>query len=56
MSPGYSYHMEDEKIEEYRKLSTKDKLIWLEEINDLTRKTLTPKEMAFREKLRKGEI
>ncbi len=56
MAKGFSYTVEDEKIKEYMKLSTADKLKWLEEICTLTDKALGPKEKEFREKLRAGEI
>ena len=38
---GFSYTLEDEKIIEYIKLSTKDKLEWLEEIMLFTEMALT---------------
>ncbi len=50
---GYSYTIEDEKIIEYIKLSTEDKLNWLEEINEFTNMVLNDKEKEMREKLRK---
>ncbi|MBU0764086.1 MAG: hypothetical protein KJ607_04545 [Bacteroidetes bacterium] len=53
---GYSYTLEDEKIIEYMKLTTEEKLTWLEEINALTRLLLSPEETAIREKLRNAEI
>ena len=53
---GYSYTIEDEKIKEYMKLTTEEKLRWLEEINELTRLALNEKEKEFREKLRRCEI
>lgn len=56
MERGYSYYVEDEKLKAYMKLSTEEKLIWLEEINELTRSVLTPKEKEIREKFRKAEI
>jgi len=34
MSEEFSYTLEDEKILEYLKLSTEDKLKWLEEIQE----------------------
>ncbi len=49
---GFSYTLEDEKIIEYIKLSTKDKLKWLEEIMLFTEKALTPKEKEIREYFR----
>ena len=53
---GFSYYLEDEKIIEYMKLSTEDKLKWLEEIRVFTLAVLTEEQMRFREKLRKAEI
>lgn len=38
------------------KLSTKEKLQWLEEINKFTFMFLTEKQIEFRNKLRSGEI
>jgi hypothetical protein len=56
LGKGYSYTIEDEKIREYMKLSTADKLRWLSEINEFTNKVLTRKQKEIREKLRRGEI
>ncbi|MHA1145767.1 MAG: hypothetical protein ACTSRW_13590 [Candidatus Helarchaeota archaeon] len=56
MSKGFHYTLEDEKIREYMKLSTEDKLKWLEEINNFTRLALAKKEKEFRDKLLAGEI
>jgi hypothetical protein len=56
VSKGFSYTLEDEKLLEYMKLSTEDKLRWLEEINEFTQAALTEKEKRFRELLRAGEI
>ena len=56
MSRGFYYSLEDEKIKEYMKLSTEEKLKWLEEINSFTDMVLTPKEKKIRNKLRNGEI
>lgn len=53
---GFSYRVEDEKIIEYMKLSTEDKLKWLEDINEFTDMVLNDKEKALRAKLRCGEI
>jgi len=53
---GFSYTLDDDKLRSYMKLSTKEKLEWLEEINKFTDLFLTPQEKAFREKLRMGEI
>ncbi len=56
MSKGVTYTVEDEKIIEYMKLSTEEKLKWLEEINEITNMVLSDREKEFREKLRAGEI
>lgn len=56
MNKGFSYTLEDEKIIEYMKLSTKDKLKWLEEINEFMDLVLNPKEKELRAKLRRCEI
>ncbi len=53
---GYSYAVEDEKILEYMKLSTEQKLQWLEEINAFTFSVLSDQEKLIRNKLRAGEI
>ena len=53
---GFYYTLEDEKIKEYMKLSTEEKLKWLEEINTFTEMVLNEKEKQFRNKLRKAEI
>jgi len=53
---GFSYTIEDEKLIEYMKLSTEDKLNWLEEINEFMNMVLNDREKEIREKLRKGEI
>lgn len=53
---GYSYTVEDEKLIEYMKLSTEQKLTWLEEINDFTQCVLSDKEKLIRQKLRAEEI
>jgi len=56
MNKGFNYTLENDKIRKYMKLSTEDKLKWLEEINTFTRLLLTEKEKKLREKLRAGEI
>jgi len=53
---GYSYTVEDEKIIEYMKLSTEQKLEWLEEINAFTHSVLSDEEKLIRQKLRAAEI
>ena len=56
MDKGFFYALEDEKIIEYMKLSTEDKLNWLEEINEFTNMVLSDREKELREKLRACEI
>lgn len=53
---GFSYKLEDEKIRAYMKLTAREKLQWLEEINRFTFFVLNEKQKEFREKLRSGEI
>ncbi|MFH1050507.1 MAG: hypothetical protein V1779_06200 [bacterium] len=56
MSKGFKYYIEDEKIREYMKLSTEEKLKWLDEIQRFSELAMTEKEKEIREKFRKGEI
>ena len=56
MKKGFQYTLEDEKIIEYLKLSTEDKLQWLEEINEFNRIVLDEREKEIRRKLRAAEI
>lgn len=56
MEKGYSYTLEEEKILEYLKLSTEDKLKWLEEINEFNRIALDDQQKEVIERLRAGEI
>jgi len=56
MDKGFIYTFEDEKIIEYMKLSTEDKLQWLEEINELNNMVFSDWEKELREKLRACEI
>lgn len=53
---GYSFTVEDEKILAYMKLTTEEKLKWLEEINSFTFAALTEEEWKIRQKLRSGEV
>ncbi|MHA2247893.1 MAG: hypothetical protein ACXADY_23300 [Candidatus Hodarchaeales archaeon] len=53
---GFHYDLENEKILAYMKLSTEDKLRWLDEINHLTNLVLSKKEKEFGKKLRAAEI
>ena len=51
MNKGFSYTLSDEKIIEYLKLSTEEKLQWLEEINEMTNLVLSEKEKKARKLL-----
>ena len=53
---GFIYTLEDEKIIEFMRLSTEEKLKWLEEINEFTNMVLSGREKELREKLRACEI
>jgi len=53
---GFSYTVEDEKIKDYMKLTTEEKLMWLQEIVDFTNMVLTDKEKEFQNKLRSCEL
>ena len=53
---GYSYTVEDEKIIAYMKLSTEQKLKWLDEINTFTHSVLSDEDKLIRQKLRSAEI
>jgi hypothetical protein len=53
---GCSYTVEDEKIIEYMKLTTQQKLKWLEEINIFTHSVLSDEEKLIRQKLRAAEV
>ncbi len=56
MDKGFIYTLEDEKIIEYMKLSTENKLQWLEEINEFNNMVLSNREKELRQKLRTCEI
>ena len=56
MDKGFIYTLEDEKIIEYMKLSTEDKLQWLEEINEFNNMVFCDREKELRKKLRACEI
>jgi len=53
---GYAYTVEDEKVIAYMKLSTEQKLKWLDEINAFTHSVLSDEEKLIRQKLRAAEI
>lgn len=52
MNKGFHYTLEKEDILNYMKLSTREKLNWLEEIVIFTEKALNPKEKKVREYFR----
>ena len=56
MTKGFYYTLEDKKIKEYMKLTTEQKLKWLEEINAFTEKVLTPREKKIRNRFRNSEL
>lgn len=51
---GFHYHLEPEKIREYRKLSAEDKLKWLEAAFLFSEMALTPKAKRMRTYFRDG--
>ncbi len=53
---GFYYHIDDNKIQEYKKLPDEMKLKWLDEIFKFTVMCETEKTKKIREKFRKGEI
>jgi hypothetical protein len=53
---GFTYTLVEEKIIEYMRLSTEEKLTWLEEIDDFANTVLSDREKELREKLRACEI
>lgn len=52
MNKGFYYTLEKEDIVNYMKLSTREKLTWLEEIVLFTEKALTSKEKKVRDYFR----
>ncbi|MFX1520147.1 MAG: hypothetical protein ACFFCD_09540 [Promethearchaeota archaeon] len=56
MTKEFYYTLEDDKIKAYVKLTTEEKLKWLEEIDANTEMVLNEKEKQFRNKLRSAEI
>lgn len=53
---GFNYVYTREKFEEYRKLSSEQKLEWLEKMNRFLYSFMTPKDREIRDKYRLGEI
>lgn len=56
MGKGFKYYIEDDKIREYMKLTTVQKLKWLEEIRQFNELAMSEKAKKIREKFRKAEI
>lgn len=52
---GFSYYIEQDKLIAYKKLSTEDKLRWLEDINEITRLFQTKQAAKIREEF-KGDF
>jgi hypothetical protein len=52
---GYSYHVSDEQLEAYAKLSLYERLKWLDEIRLFTLMARTPETAERQERLRRGE-
>jgi hypothetical protein len=52
---GFYYTLEDEKIKEYMKLTTEEKLKWLEEINTFNEIALSEKEKEYMRRFRASE-
>ena len=53
---GFHYHVSQEQIDEYQKLSTKDKLEWLEEALKFSYESMSPETWETWQKFRRGEI
>lgn len=53
---GYGYHVTDEQIRKYRRLTPRQKLEWLEEANAFTEKFAPERARRLHKKFRNGEI
>ena len=53
---GYYTYVTDEQIREYMKLTTEEKLEWLEEANNFIQAASSEKDNEIRDKFRKGLI
>lgn len=53
---GYGYHVTDEQIRKYRRLTPRQKLEWLEEVNAFTDKFASERAKRFHRMFRRGEI
>ncbi len=53
---GYRYHVTDEQLRKYGKLSARQKLEWLEEVNAFVEKFAPPRTRELHRRFRRGEI
>ncbi len=53
---GYSYFVTDEQIREYMKLTSEEKLQWLEEANEFIQAASDERKIEVRNMFRKGEL
>lgn len=53
---GFQHHPSDEKLREYARLTPKQKLEWLEEINRFLYRALPPDRKEIAQKFRRGEL
>lgn len=53
---GYRYYVTDEQLRRYGKLSAKQKLEWLEEVNAFVEKFAPARTRELHRRFRKGEI
>ena len=53
---GYSYHVSREEIRKYMRLSPKEKLDWLEEVNEFIERFAPDKTKELHRRFRHGEI
>ncbi|MHB1325238.1 MAG: hypothetical protein ACYDGS_01575 [Thermoleophilia bacterium] len=53
---GYGYHVTEEQIRKYRRLTPRQKLEWLEEVNAFTDKFAPARAKRLHTMFRRGEI
>jgi len=53
---GYGYHVTEEQIRKYRRLTPRQKLEWLEEVNAFTEKFAPERAKRLHKMFRRGEI
>ncbi len=53
---GYGYHVTEEQLRKYSVLTPKQKLEWLEEVNEFTNKFASERAKRLHRKFRRGEI